>query len=51
VLVDDVKCFDQFCNLKTFVLSAQNDDFKTVSVMGGLNTFRRAVMQTAIRVA
>jgi hypothetical protein len=33
VIVDDVKCFDQFCNLKTFVECAQNDeDFKSASV-------------------
>jgi hypothetical protein len=31
--VDDVNCFDQFCNLKTFVESAQNDEnFKSASV-------------------
>jgi hypothetical protein len=33
VTVDDVKCFGQFSNLKTFVESAKNDeDFKSMSV-------------------
>jgi hypothetical protein len=26
VIVDDVKCFAQFCNPKTFAESAQNDE-------------------------
>jgi hypothetical protein len=35
VIVDDVKCFHQFCNLKTFVQSVWNDeDFKSASVHG-----------------
>jgi hypothetical protein len=33
VIVGDVKYFDQFCNLKTFVRSVLNDkDFKSASV-------------------
>jgi hypothetical protein len=33
VIVDDAKCFDQFCSLKTFVQSIQNDeDFKSALV-------------------
>jgi hypothetical protein len=33
LIVYDVKCFDQFCNLKTFAESAQNDeDFKSALV-------------------
>jgi hypothetical protein len=32
VIADDVKCFDQFCNPKTFVQSVQNDEeFKSTS--------------------
>jgi hypothetical protein len=31
--VDDVKCFDHFCNLKAFVQSAENsEDLKSSSV-------------------
>jgi hypothetical protein len=33
LVMDDVRCFDQFCNLKTFVERAQNDeDFRNVAV-------------------
>jgi hypothetical protein len=32
VKVDDVKCFDQFFNLKAFVPGVENDDLKSASV-------------------
>jgi hypothetical protein len=33
VLLDDVKCFEEFCNQKTCVQSIQNDeDFESVPV-------------------
>jgi hypothetical protein len=50
VIVDDVKCFDQFRNLKTFVQSVQNsEDFKVRQLVTiGLNAFRRVVTLTTI---
>jgi hypothetical protein len=53
VTVDDVKCFDKFCNLKSFVGCVQYDEgFKLRRlVTSGSNTFRTTVMQTDIRVA
>jgi hypothetical protein len=50
VMVDDVKCFNQFCNLKTFVEVFRTTKISKVRrlVISGLNTFRRVVTHTAI---